>query len=101
MGNMDDLYYDSDFSKPIQVALDLMKNHLMVLTDPAPSVVNTELADSSVNLQLRPWAEIKNYWVIKGEITIGFGLVVGQISLSEGQNWVCIHSTFVYKIIIK
>ena len=63
--------YDSDLSKPIQVALDLMKNHTMVLSDPSPSVVTTELADSSVNLQLRPWAKTENYWTVKGDITNG------------------------------
>ena len=63
--------YDSDLSKPIQVALDLMKNNPLVLSDPAPGIVTTELADSSVNFQLRPWAKTEDYWTVKGEITNG------------------------------
>ena len=54
-----------------QVALDLMKNNPLVLSDPAPGIVTTELADSSVNFQLRPWAKTEDYWTVKGEITNG------------------------------
>lgn len=63
--------YDSDLSKPIQVALDMMKNNPLVLSDPAPGIVTTELADSSVNFQLRPWTKTEDYWTVKGEITNG------------------------------
>jgi len=33
--------------------------------------VTTELADSSVNLQLRAWANTENYWTVKLELTNG------------------------------
>ncbi len=41
----------------------------IVLNDPEPAVVITELADSSVNLALRPWTKTENYWAVKGNIS--------------------------------
>jgi small-conductance mechanosensitive channel len=63
--------YGSPVDKAIAVAIDLMKGHEMVLDDPEPAVVVTELADSSVNLQLRPWTNTENYWAVKGALTKG------------------------------
>ena len=48
-----------------------MKNNPSVLSDPAPGIVTTELADSSVNFQLKSWAKTEDYWTVKGEITNG------------------------------
>lgn len=63
--------YGTDLNKAIQVAMDLMKNHSLVLGDPAPAVVVTELADSSVNLQLRAWSKTEDYWTVNFELTKG------------------------------
>ncbi len=63
--------YDTKLDQAIQVAMDLMKGNSMVLADPAPAVVTTELADSSVNLQLRAWANTSDYWGVKGDLTNG------------------------------
>ncbi len=61
--------YGTDLDKAVKIAMDVMKKHPLVLEDPAPSVAITELADSSINLQLRPWTKTENYWTVKGEIT--------------------------------
>ncbi len=58
--------YGGDVNRAIDVAMKLMKRRKMVLKDPAPDVVVTELADSSVNLQLRAWTKTENYWPLKG-----------------------------------
>nr|QNO52601.1 hypothetical protein MBLPMMNE_00006 [Methanosarcinales archaeon ANME-1 ERB6] len=63
--------YESDLKKAIQVAMNLMKKHSMVLKDPEPAVVTTELADSSVNLQLRAWTQTEDYWTVKFDLTNG------------------------------
>jgi small-conductance mechanosensitive channel len=63
--------YDSDLNKALQVAMDLMKSHSLVLADPAPAVVTTELADSSVNLQLRAWTKTGDFWGVKNDLTNG------------------------------
>jgi small conductance mechanosensitive channel len=47
----------------------VMKNNSKVLKDPAPLVATDELADSSVNLVVRPWVKTDDYWPIKRELT--------------------------------
>ena len=61
--------YGTDLDKAVKIAMDVMKSHKLVLKNPEPSVAITELADSSINLQLRPWAKTGDYWTVKGEIT--------------------------------
>ncbi|AEH59955.1 MscS Mechanosensitive ion channel [Methanosalsum zhilinae DSM 4017] len=63
--------YKSDLDQAIQVALDLMKEHPLVLDDPAPAVVVSELGDSSVDLQLRAWTQTQNLWTVKWDLTGG------------------------------
>jgi small conductance mechanosensitive channel len=63
--------YGTDLDKAIPVALNLMKSHALVLDDPAPAVVVTELADSSVNLQLRMWTKTADYWTVNFEVIKG------------------------------
>jgi len=73
--------YESDLKKAILVAMDLMKAHAMVLTDPEPAVVTTELADSSVNFQLRAWANTEDYWAVKLDLTNG---ILEAFRMEEG-----------------
>ena len=61
--------YSDDINKAITVAMNILKNHKDVLKDPAPMVAVDELADSSVNLIIRPWVKTEDYWTTKWEIT--------------------------------
>ncbi|MGM0771798.1 MAG: mechanosensitive ion channel family protein [Halobacteriota archaeon] len=63
--------YDTKVDQAIQVAIELMKNHSLIHADPAPAVVTTELADSSVNLQLRAWTNTSDLWSVKWDLTNG------------------------------
>jgi small conductance mechanosensitive channel len=54
--------YDADIKKTKEVLMSVMLNNSNVLKDPAPSVNVSELADSSVNFAVRPWATPENYW---------------------------------------
>lgn len=63
--------YESSADTAVHVAVELMKGHPQVLADPEPAVVISELADSSVNLILRAWAQTENYWGVKGDLTKG------------------------------
>jgi len=60
--------YGTDMGVAVKIAMDIMKNHELVLDDPAPAVFTTELADSSVNIALRPWTKSENYWTVVGQI---------------------------------
>ncbi len=54
--------YDSDIKKAKQVLLEVMRNHPLVLETPEPFVGVAELADSAVNLAVRPHCKPENYW---------------------------------------
>ena len=54
--------YGDSLSQGMQVLLKLMREHPLILQDPVPEVLVSELADSSVNLTLRFWTENKDYW---------------------------------------
>ncbi|KXS37607.1 MAG: MscS mechanosensitive ion channel [Methanohalophilus sp. T328-1] len=61
--------YSSNIDRAIEIAIETMKSHSKVLSDPAPAVMTTELADSSVNLQLRAWTKTEDFWNVKKELT--------------------------------
>ncbi|AKB28519.1 Small-conductance mechanosensitive channel [Methanosarcina siciliae T4/M] len=63
--------YSSDLEKAIRFALELTKGHPLVLPDPEPAVVTTELASSSVNLQVRAWTNTDDFWGVKNDLTAG------------------------------
>jgi len=54
--------YDSDIKKTKEVLLEMLKANPKVLEDPAPSVNVSELADSSINLAVRPFCKPEDYW---------------------------------------
>lgn len=54
--------YGSDIKRTKEVLLDMLKANPKVLKEPAPSVNVSELADSSVNLVVRPYCKPEDYW---------------------------------------
>ena len=54
--------YDADIKQTKEVLLSVLTSNDKVLSDPAPSVNVSELADSSVNFAVRPWCTPANYW---------------------------------------
>jgi small-conductance mechanosensitive channel len=68
--------YGTDLDKAIKVAKRIMKKTKLVIDDPPMDVVVTDLGDSAINIQLRPWAKTDDYWVLwamlKKEIPKGF-----------------------------
>jgi len=40
-----------------------------ILTDPAPVIAVSELADSSVNFVVRPWCRNEDYWELRWDLT--------------------------------
>ncbi|MBT7087300.1 MAG: mechanosensitive ion channel, partial [Desulfobacterales bacterium] len=49
--------------------LDLITEDPRVLKEPAPFVAVSELADSSVNLVVRPWCDFSDYWSVYFDTT--------------------------------
>ncbi|MGC9386248.1 MAG: mechanosensitive ion channel family protein [Hydrogenovibrio sp.] len=60
--------YDDDIKQAKQILTDLIENDERVLKDPAPSIVVAELADSSINFNVRPWVKSGDYWPLKWDM---------------------------------
>ena len=61
--------YESDIPKAKEVLMKLVQEDERILNDPVPVVAVTELADSSVNLVVRPWCKTADYWNVYFAIT--------------------------------
>jgi small conductance mechanosensitive channel len=61
--------YGAPIGKAMEIAINVMKNHELVLDDPEPMVAVAELADSSVNLVVRPWVNTADYWTARFDVT--------------------------------
>jgi len=56
--------YDDDVAKAMTVLQELLDGDERVLRDPEPQVMVKELADSSVNINLRCWTNSEHYWAL-------------------------------------
>ena len=54
--------YDDDIKKAKELISKILDEDERILKDPAPSVTVAELADSSVNFNVRPWCATGEYW---------------------------------------
>ncbi len=59
--------YGSDINKAMEIIRDLLAKDDRVLKDPAVSISVGELADSSVNIKVRPWVNAADYWGLHGD----------------------------------
>jgi small conductance mechanosensitive channel len=85
--------YDDD----IQVALDTIRDIVTaderVLPDPAVQIAVSELADSSVNIIVRPWCNGSDYWALRFDLTrrLKEGLEAAGCSIPYPQQDVYMH----------
>lgn len=56
--------YGDDIKKAKDVMMSVISSHEKALTDPAPLVAVSELADSSVNFTVRVWCRREDYWAV-------------------------------------
>ena len=54
--------YEADAAKAKAVIADELTKDERIMADPAPTVAVVDLADSSVNLVVRPWTSADEYW---------------------------------------
>jgi len=54
--------YDDDIDKARQIMEDVLAKDERILKDKATQIAVVELADSSVNFVVRPWAKVSDYW---------------------------------------
>jgi len=56
--------YDADLAQVKQILTDIASKDERVKSDPAPLIAVSELADNSVNLVMRMWANTGDYWAV-------------------------------------
>ena len=61
--------YGAQIEKAMTVMESLLKADTRVLEEPAPTIAVGELADSSVNLVVRPWVKTSDYWPVRLDLT--------------------------------
>lgn len=70
--------YDANLRQAKQVLEDMLRKEPLVMPEPAPSVSVLALADSSVNLTIRPWCKPEDYWTVFFSVTENAKLVLDQ-----------------------
>jgi len=61
--------YGDDIGKAEGVLKEILSKHELVLAEPEPLVNLAELADSSVNFNVRPWVKTSDYWTVFWDVT--------------------------------
>ncbi len=61
--------YGDDIGNAISIIERVITSDERTLSDPAPTVAVAELADSSVNLVVRPWCAAGDYWGLRWDLT--------------------------------
>jgi small conductance mechanosensitive channel len=61
--------YGDDIGRAVEVLQKVLASDSRVLKDPAPVVAVGALADSSVDLVVRPWCRKEDYWTLRFDLT--------------------------------
>ncbi len=61
--------YDDDIDTAMAVIRKALEEDERVLPEPEPVIAVGELADSSVNLVIRPWCKRQDYWALRWDLT--------------------------------
>ena len=86
--------YDDDIKKARDLLEEIMAKDERILKDPAPVVAVDALADSSVNLVVRPWVNSGDFWDVKWHLleTIKTTFDENGVSIPYPQQDVHMHS---------
>ncbi len=60
--------YDDNIGQARDIIMAILEADERILEDPAPAVSVGELAESSVNLKVRPWVMSGDYWSVKPDL---------------------------------
>ncbi|WP_455366656.1 mechanosensitive ion channel family protein [Kaarinaea lacus] len=60
--------YSDDLNKARDLIWNVINSDERILKDPEPSVVLVELADSSVNIAVRPWVKTSEWWAVRCDL---------------------------------
>ncbi|VAW71629.1 Potassium efflux system KefA protein / Small-conductance mechanosensitive channel [hydrothermal vent metagenome] len=86
--------YDDDIAKAKQIINNIMEKDSRILSDPEPAVAMAELADSSVNFNVRPWVKNGDYWPVHADLleSVKLAFDTNGISIPYPQQDVHMHN---------
>jgi small conductance mechanosensitive channel len=61
--------YEDDIDKARTLMAEIIDQDSRILKNPEPQISVSELADSSVNFVVRPWAKVEDYWGVYFDLT--------------------------------
>ncbi len=61
--------YSDDIGLAIKTINGILGGDERVLKDPEPTVAVSEMADSSINIVVRPWCKKEDYWALRFDLT--------------------------------
>ncbi|MEN8138574.1 MAG: mechanosensitive ion channel domain-containing protein [Bacteroidota bacterium] len=73
--------YDANIKQAKDLFIEIMKKDSRILADPAPMVAVGELADSSVNIHVRPWVKTADYWNVYFELLEKFKVELDEVGI--------------------
>lgn len=74
--------YDDDIRQAKTTLEELVNADDRILNDPAPTIAVSELADSSINLIVRPWVQTSDYWSVRFDLTEKIKLTFDERGIS-------------------
>lgn len=74
--------YDDDIRKAKETLQEILASESRILPEPEPLIAVSELADSSVNLVVRPWVKNEDYWSVYFELTEKIKLTFDERGIS-------------------
>lgn len=74
--------YNDDIREAKATLEQLVEADTRILTNPAPTIAVSELADSSVNLIVRPWVVTQDYWDVRLDLTEKIKLTFDEKGIS-------------------
>ncbi len=85
--------YEENIGMARDLLMEIMTSHPLVLSEPAPSVDVLELAESTVNLAVRPWTHTADYGQVRSEMLerIKLRFEEAGISMPYPQQDVYVH----------
>jgi small conductance mechanosensitive channel len=86
--------YDDDLKQAKQLIEAAFKSDDRILEEPAPAIALAELAESSVNINARPWVKSGDYWAVRADLLENIKLSFDEhgISIPYPQQDVHIHA---------
>lgn len=62
--------YESDLRSALEIIGELVKSNSRVLAEPAPVIQAVTLADSAIQISLKPWVAVTDYIAVVGELNL-------------------------------